>query len=73
MTHVLHIFFPGDLASKVSNGENVNLVKKWLMTDPLCWDLSRFGMEENLRVTEEDGEDCFWGVRALTKDCTGSS
>jgi hypothetical protein len=61
---VLHIFFPGDLASKVSNGENVNLVKKWLMTDPLCWDLSRYGMEENLRVMEEDGEDCFWGVRA---------
>jgi hypothetical protein len=48
------------------NKENVNVVKKWLMANPL-WDLSRDGMEENILVTEEEGENCFWEVRAFKK------
>jgi hypothetical protein len=36
------------------------------MANPL-WDLSRDGMEENILVTEEEGENCFWEVRAFKK------
>jgi hypothetical protein len=54
------------LQAKVMNKENVNVVKKWLMANPL-WDLSRDGMEENILVTEEEGENCFWEVRAFKK------